>query len=433
MQTLWRLFYDLLWGLFFPFWLLAKIWQYLKNPTEAKISWKDRLAKYSVDPWSQRPVVWFHGSSLGEVLSLIPLMKELQKRWGNSQILTVSTSRGYYIACEKKVPAFLAYIPLDVSFLVRRAIKKLHPDILIVFETEIWPNLFWECYKQNIPVVVVSGRISPKSFSRYRHVRFFFKSVLSQAIFLMQSPEDAQRIQSMGAPSERIYCTGDIKLDGLKTNLNQEEREFLQKYFNIKYPVIVMGSTHPGEEELILDIFQKFLQENILVTLIIAPRHLNRMPDILSLFQQKKIGYILRSKMTEESLQDIGQKIILLDTYGELSKVYDLANIVIMGGTFAPVGGHNLMEAAALAKPVIFGPNISNCRQQAKLLLEKNAGIQVDSQNELQQILKDLLSHPQQTKEMGRRGQNVVLSNQGAMQRCLEKLEQISKKIMTML
>lgn len=426
MRIFFWLFYNCIWIFFLPIWLAIQIWQWIRRSPQVKIVWKERLALYPQQKWGKQPVVWFHGSSLGEVLSLLPLIQECKKIWGDSQILTVSTSRGHYIAKEKKATPIIAYLPLDWFPIVSRAITQLKPDVLIVFETEIWPNLFWECYRRKIPVIVVSGRISLRSFPRYYLARTFFQTVLSQAIFLMQTQEDAIRIQKIGAPASRVFHTGDIKLDGLKTKLTSDDQKFLQQYFGtISQPAIIVGSTHPTEEEMVLDIAKKLQEQKRIVTFIIAPRHLNRVPDIVRIIHQRQIPYILRSQIGGTLPQVPNDaNIIILDTYGELAKVYDLAHIVVMGGTFAPIGGHNLMEPAALAKPVVFGPNIGNCRQQAKLLLEKNAGIQVQNSAQLQECLEQLLDSPTMAVEMGKRGQNTVINNVGALQRSLEKLKE---------
>lgn len=422
MQILWKFFYNLLWHFVLPFWFLAQIPALCKNPRQ---TWEAILERWTIYPsaqWQNQPVVWFHGSSLGEVVSLQPLMSQLKKRWGDSQILTISTSRGKFIAIEKKVAPIIHYAPLDIGYLVRRAIAKLQPQLLIVFETEIWPALFWECQKKNIPIIIVSGRISNRSFPRYRLAQFFFSSVLKHVHCLMQSQDDVQRICQIGASSDHVQHCGDIKLDGLKTQIAAEDQAFLQHHFPVSSPVIVAGSTHHKEEALLLDVYQQLRQNFPSLTLILAPRHLDRMPEIITLLENKQIAYVKRSQLPNAPLQNV----VILDTYGELSKVYALADITIMGGTFVPVGGHNLMEAAALAKPVVFGPYTANCRQQARIVLEKNAGQQVQNAAELQAVLTHWLAHPEIARECGQRGQQAVLANQGSLARCMAQIETIT-------
>lgn len=410
-----KIIYNGLWHIVLPFWMLLQLFSWKKNKKEF---W-ERLAVYPVSPWEKKPVIWFHGSSLGEVLSLWPFMKAIQREIPHAQILSTQTSRGRYIAEEKCQVDALVYLPLDVSYLIRRALKRWNPDLVILFETEIWPNLFWECEKQKIPVMIVSGRISPRSFPRYKKARFFFKNVLQNGYYLMQSQEDQQRILEIGASEDKVKICGDIKLDGIRTILSEEEKKFCETIFPGADPMLVAGSTHHGEESVLLDVYLSLKKKYQDLRLVLAPRHLDRVPEITQWLQSQNREYSLRSDLPSTQAKDI----VILNSYGELSKVYYRASWVFVGGTIAPVGGHNLMEPAALGKPVLFGHHIGNCRKQAQLLLEKNAGCMVYSRQELEEKLDFLLSHPQESSEMGRRGQDVVLANQGSMQKCLEEVK----------
>ncbi|NUM37216.1 MAG: 3-deoxy-D-manno-octulosonic acid transferase [Candidatus Brocadiae bacterium] len=414
MKIFWKILYNFFWHLVLPVWIVIQLFQRKKN----KKSFMERLVLYPAPSWEKKPVIWFHGSSLGEVLSLWPFMKAMQTKLPHIQILSTQTSRGRYIAEEKCQVDALIYLPLDISYLVRKALKKFQPSMLILFETEIWPNLFWECERLSIPVVVVSGRISPRSFPRYRKARFFFKSVLQSAYFLMQSQEDLDRILAMGAlPSKALVC-GDIKLDGIRTSISEEDRKLCESILPGTRPTLVCGSTHTGEEAILIEVYSALKIKYPSLRFVFAPRHLDRVSEVTHLLQKQKIDYSLRTELpcTEQ------KSVIILNSYGELSKIYYKADWVFVGGTLVPVGGHNLMEPAALGKPVFFGENIANCKKQAQLLLEKNAGCIVSSGKELEEKLDFFLSHPQESLEMGTRGQNVVLANQGSMEKCLQEI-----------
>ena len=280
---------------------------------------------------------------------------------------------------------------------------------------------FWECSKAKIPLIIVSGRISKRSFPKYKLAKFFFATVLKDGIFLMQTQEDIDRIIQMGAPKTNVKLCGDIKLDGLKTELTIHEKTFLNNTFNIDGPIIVAGSTHPGEEELIVRAFKKLEQKWPKLHLIIAPRHLKRIGDVQHWLDKNNYIYILRSKLPESK----PEKIILLDTYGELSSVYYLAKIVFVGGTIVPVGGHNLLEPAAFGKPVIFGKYIDNCKKQAQLLLNNNAGKMILNNDELEKEIDYLLSNPHKIEEMGTQSKNIIITNQGALNKSVNEIEKI--------
>jgi 3-deoxy-D-manno-octulosonic-acid transferase len=422
MRSVWQLFYDILWHPFLAGWLL---WQLLgRKNKEMRRAAAERLAIYPPFSWKTRPVIWFHASSLGEVLSLIPLMQKLREKFPHSQVLSVSTVRGEGVARQKSGAEAVLYLPFDISYLVKRALQRIAPDMVVIFETEIWPNLFWQCARRHVPLVVVSGRISPRSFRRYRLARPFFASVLRAAYFLMQSEEDARRIGEMGAPAERVQVCGDIKFDGLRTQLDDKDIAWLHNTFAMSHPLLVAGSTHAGEEEAIFATYATLKSEWPDLSLILAPRHLQRLKDVTALLDARALPYRLRSTL----LSPEPASIIILDTYGELGKIYYLADVVFVGGTLVPVGGHNIAEPAALGKPVLFGPHIANCQKQASVFLEQKGAAMVYSTDELTVRVRELLADPARAMRMGERARDVVIANQGAMARCLDELARLAKR-----
>lgn len=407
--------------MFLTGWMTGQLASFPLGP--AKRRWfGDRLALHIPRMGHERPLIWCHASSLGEVTSVIPLLQALRHNFPHTQVLSVSTVRGEYVARQKSGADYILALPFDISYLVDKALRRIRPDVMVVFETEIWPNLFWKCSAQHIPVLIISGRISPRSFQRYRLARPFFSSVLAEAECLMQTEEDRARIVAIGANPLQVSVGGDIKLDGLRTRLAAEDMAWLNQNFSFTHPMIVAGSTHPGEEEMLLLSFQLLQKNWPELTLLLAPRHLNRMPEIVRLLQTYNIPYQLRSQLTG-SLPRSG--VILLDSYGELARIYWLADVVFVGGTMVPVGGHNLMEPGALGKPVVFGPYVANCKKQAELLRENAGCCQVTSPQELTRCLSELLQNPSRAATIGRKAQEIVQANVGAMQTCIDKIQEL--------
>jgi 3-deoxy-D-manno-octulosonic-acid transferase len=418
LRWFWQRLYDILWHFVLLGWSILQLWKVMQG-RQRRQALHERLAMYPAMAWQRQPVIWFHASSLGEVMSVTPLMQKLRDRFPHSQLLSVSTVRGEGVARQKSGADRVVYLPLDISYLVRKAIRRIRPDLVVVFETEIWPNLFWECARQNVPVLVVSGRISPRSFPRYQKARPFFASVLQYAHLLMQSQEDRERIIAIGARPAQVAISGDIKFDGIRSELTFEEIQGLQTTFPLSRPILVAGSTHEGEEEMLIAVYEGLKSKWPDLSFVLAPRHLTRLPQVVALLESHKIGYRLRS----QPFSNEKSHVILLDTYGELNRVYWLADVVFLGGTLVPVGGHNIAEPAALGKPVVFGPFISNCKRQAEMFLSLNAAIQVKSREDLSECLTSLLADSNKARAIGDKAREVVVANQGAMNQCLDRIE----------
>ena len=281
-----KFFYNILWHLILPVWLII----YFLNHGKSKRYFKDKLSLFRSLKHDKKAVIWFHGSSLGEIITLIPFMETLKKRLDHFQVLSFSTERGEK-AAEKSKAEKIMYIPLDMSYFIRLALKRIKPDIVIILETEIWPNLFWECENLKIPVVIISGRISNKSYPKYKLAKAFFKDVLKNGHFLMQTDEDKSRIVDIGAPDKNVFVTGDIKLDGIKMDLEQSEIISLNQTFKLNFPVLVAGSTHNGEEEIIIDAWCSVRKKYPSMSLILAPRHLDRVKSVEEIIIRKGFEY----------------------------------------------------------------------------------------------------------------------------------------------
>lgn len=417
-HRIWQFFYNTAWYLVAGCWFIFHRSHFIPHPAGRK-ALRDRLVFYPPFRCKERPVLWFHASSLGEVLTISPLMKKLRTHFAHSQILSVGTVRGAEVAPQSGADRVI-YLPLDLDFLTDKAFRRNRPDLLVILETEIWPNLYREAARRNVPLILVSGRISARSFHRYRLAGPFLSGVLKSPIFLMQTEQDRQRLIAIGAPEKRVEVCGNIKLDGVKSELSEKDKGRLE-IFPPSRPVIVAGSTHPGEEEALLASYRELRQTWPDLTLILAPRHLSRLGEVTAILNRDQVDYLLRSSLPSAKRPGV----IVVDTYGELSKIYWLADVVFVGGTLAPVGGHNLAEPAALGKPLVIGPNFSTCKQQVDMLAAHDAICIVDTPQKLTATLRDLLSSPQKALAMGIGARKAVLANQGSLDKCISRIEEV--------
>ena len=365
-----------------------------------------------------RDIIWVHAVSVGEVIAASPIIDAIRKRFPKySFLISTVTDTGQDMA-RKAIsnPKEIIYFPLDFKWIVNKVLKSIKPKLLIMVETELWPNFIRETKKREIPLAVVNGRISPGSFKGYRVIKPFLKRVLSNIdLFCMQSELDKERIIFLGAPEEKVHTMGNVKFDGLKTKVSDREKLTKELKISSKDLILVAGSTHPKEEEIILDIYQKAKEEFPSLRLILAPRHPERIPEVEAICKSRNLTYVRRSQVAGRRPQ-----VILLDTIGELAKVYSLATVVFVGGSLVPIGGHNILEPAALGKVPLFGPYMHNFVESARLLLEGKGGIQVKDKEELLERILNLLKNAKEIKELGINAQRIVKEHQGASEKTVE-------------
>ncbi len=359
-----------------------------------------------------RPI-WVHAVSVGEVMAAHPLIRELKKQHPNRKlILSTVTVTGHYTA-RRRVPEADAvfYFPFDYPCIVRRVIKGINPAIVLIAETEFWPNFFRELTRAKIPSAVINGRISPKSFKNYLFFKTFFSQVFSHVTcFCMQSEQDAGRIRTLGAEPERIMVTGNLKFDQ-KLPITQSRP--------ITIPpgkrVLTAGSTHRGEEAALLEIFTRLRAKYPDLILIIAPRHPERFDEVEGIINSA--GYECQRRTT---LRRPVQDVLLLDTIGELRAFYALCDIAFVGGSLVKVGGHNLLEPAAVKKPVIFSRYMFNFKEISEAIMSAGGGVMVKDKAELYVQLDSLLSDPERARLMGERAFRVIEANSGAAKKTLD-------------
>lgn len=389
--------------------------EYLKRPKELRARWLREKLGYLPEASS---AIWVHAVSVGEVNASIRLLQKLKTAYPDSTlILSTITDTGQKVAIEK-VPAGAAvvYLPFDISFILRRCIARVHPRIFIVVETELWPNTFRIMWRAGIPIVVVNGRISERSSGGYRKISFFMKRVFSAVrSFGMQGEVDARRLVEIGAPKERVAVIGNFKFD---MEMPGEVPSWAK---SLGSPVIVAGSTHKGEEEIILKAFKENLGRFPGLRLILAPRHPERFREVEELLKSSGVSYAKRSEFSGASDADLHDKeIVLVDNVGELSMIYGAADIAVIGKSFNGTGGQNPLEPALWGKPIICGPHMENFPFIQDFYRE-GAAFQVEG-TALAKKIKELLLLPDNARAAGIKARELLMRNSGAVDRAMEMI-----------
>jgi 3-deoxy-D-manno-octulosonic-acid transferase len=371
-----------------------------------------------------KETIWVHAVSVGEVIAAIPFVRELRRRHPERKIVvTTVTATGNRTARAMARDAdLILFFPFDLRPIVRKAIGRIRPALFILIETEIWPNCIHELHRMGVPSLIVNGRISQASYSGYLKIRFLMKRVLQEiTAFSMQTAEDARRIITMGAPEGRVQNSGNIKFDRPAHPLSDEEKARLRRDFRLPESgeILVAGSTHSGEEEPLIDAYLRLKQDVPDLLLILAPRHPERSGEAALLLQQKGLAFQKRSQPEE------GKDVLLLDTVGELARLYGIGTVAFVGGSLVPHGGHNILEPAAYGVPVVYGPHMENFPEISKVIREREAGIQCTDGESLAEVLGDLLGTSEKRERLGKAGMAVIEENQGALEKTLTLVHQL--------
>ncbi|MFH1398417.1 MAG: 3-deoxy-D-manno-octulosonic acid transferase [Candidatus Omnitrophota bacterium] len=376
--------------------------------------------------------IWIHAVSVGEAQAVRGLVEGLRVQYpGKKLVISTVTPTGNKIVRGIARPVdFVFYFPLDLSFIVRKVIARIKPSLFIIAETEIWPNIISYISAQAIPILVVNGRISDSSFKGYYYLKFILKPLLNKVnIFCMQTEQDAHRLVCLGVDPDKIKITGNVKFDlkdysgsnssclpagkGLKNRLGIEEQG----------KILVCGSTHPKEEEIILGAYIKLLDEIKGLRLIIAPRHPERSNEISGLIKKFGLQSQLFSSLNSAIYNSQKKSVIIVDSVGQLLNFYAIADIVYIGGSLIKHGGQNILEPALFAKPILFGPHMFNFRNIADLFLTNQAAVLVHNKSEFQDKVKYYLANSQAAAELGRCAKSLISKNQGATQKTLEYIK----------
>jgi 3-deoxy-D-manno-octulosonic-acid transferase len=335
-------------------------------------------------------------------------------------VLSVFTPAGKHLA-QRLVPEAVGIfvLPLDLPWLMRRLMQRLRPCALIVQETELWPNLFHAAARQHIPVVVVNGRLSPRAFRRYRWIRPLMRRVLADVtLCLVQSEEGARRFQHLGMDATRLQVTGNTNIDrALLATAQPSHMHPLARLVRGRR-LLVAGSTHEGEESVLLSVYRRLYVHYPDLLLVLAPRHLERVATVVRHVQAYDCRAVRRSQCADVQAVDLaGATVIVLDTMGELATLYSLCTVAFIGGSLVPIGGHNALEPAVFAKPLLFGPYMHHFPELAALLQQSGGAVQVHGEEELYDCLASLFTHPEAGKTMGRRALAALAANRGALER----------------
>ena len=380
----------------------------------------------SLTPVNGKPVIWLHCVSVGETQAARPLARRLKEQYPHhALVVSTITLTGQKLAQDvfRTQADSVFYFPFDWRWSTRRALKAINPALVVIMETELWPNFLRECKVREIPVALVNGRISRQSFRRYKLVTFFLRRVLaSLSIAVMQSDKDASRLETLGMPGERLFTSGNLKFDAEPAGELSEKTDEIRKRFGLETgaPLILCASTHAPEEQIMIDSVKQ-LQS---VRLMVAPRHPERFKEVAALLDASGLTWTKRTAPPDAN--DTNATVILLDTIGELPATYALAQIVFVGGSIVDRGGHNVLEPAAAGVTVVTGAHTHNFHAIVDLMLEAGALVQLppvetaSAATEVTHVFTRLLTNAGEREELGRRAKQLVSDNQGATDRTIK-------------
>jgi 3-deoxy-D-manno-octulosonic-acid transferase len=408
-----RFIYSFVFYLALPFILVRLWWKGRKTPGYSK-RWWERLG--FVKPLPVKGAIWVHAVSLGEMVVARPLIRALEQRYPNTPIvITNMTATGAAIAAQlESKHIYKFYVPYDLPDVVNRFIRRVQPRLLIIMETELWPNLIHHVSRQQIPILLANARLSARSARGYQRIAQLTQKLLSQiSMIAVQTSDEAERFISLGAKADQTKALGSIKFDiPVPEALVAEGRALREGWGADNRPILLAASTHGGEEEKVLAAFSKIKQTFKDALLILVPRHPERFDEVVRLAEKQGFNVVRRSaKIDCDQTTDI----FVGDSFGEMFLYFALADIAFVGGSFVKIGGHNLLEPAALSLPIVTGAHVFNFAEIFKLLDEHAAVIQVQDERALSHSWLKLLEDKAEAKQMGQRAKEVVLQNQGAL------------------
>ena len=413
-----RYLYSLLTYIAAPLFSVVLLFRGLRDRTY----WRNFRERFGFGATLAAPCIWVHAVSVGEVQASAALVNTLRERYPDIPIVVTTftpTGAGRARALFKD-RAQVRYLPFDLPGAVRRFFKRIQPRIAVIFETELWPNLYYQCGRRRVPLVLASARLSARSVDRYRRLGALFRETLAQGVIIAaQGEADANRFRALGSEPGNTHVTGNLKFDFSVPADIAERGRALRAYYAGNRPVWVAGSTHGGGEEEALIEAQKLVRARQPgALLVMAPRHPNRFGEVAAQLVSRGVRFVRRSQVPAAGA--IGEaEILLLDSLGELLDFYAAGDVAFVGGSLVPIGGHNLLEPAALGLPILTGPNTSNSADVARLLIERGAAEVVKNPQELADRVAALLADPAARARMGAQGRAVVDANKGALQKLL--------------
>ncbi|MBI1941442.1 MAG: 3-deoxy-D-manno-octulosonic acid transferase [Acidobacteria bacterium] len=406
------------------------LWR-LRGKIISGAGWKERFGYLPASfRQEQRSAIWVHAVSVGETLAVAGLVRALGERYPERKIFLSHVTPAGREASENRIPVAAGrfFLPLDWAFAVRRALDCLRPSLLLIVETELWPNLTRAAQASGARVVVVNARISDRSYPRYKLACSFMRRVLENVdqVFA-QSPRDTERFLSLGAKPERVLVTGNLKFDASPPQ-SGELANHLEGGLRLaeRGPIFVAASTMPGEESLLVPVWSQIRRHAPRALMILAPRHPARFDAVSQLLARQGVAFVRRTELEMDQEKMASQlavpEVLILDSIGELAGIFAVANVVFMGGSLVPTGGHNLLEAAFWNKPILFGPHMQNFRDMAELFLRSGAAVQIRDHQELARSVIELIENPDRCRQLGEAARNLLEQESGATRRILDHL-----------
>lgn len=415
-----RLVYSLFFYLAVPVLLLRLLWRSMKNPGYRQHI-KERFG-FVPHQMSKQPI-WLHAVSLGETIAATPLIKALLKRYPQSPLIITSTTPTGRAQVHKafKDQVINYYLPYDLPDCVARFLRHIHPKIGIIIETELWPNLLTACQQRHIPMILTNARLSHKSYLGYHRVATISRDMMQALSHVCsQAHEDGQRFIDLGLEPKRMTVSGNIKFDLELADDLIAKGQALRNEWGENRPVWLVASTHEGEEAMILQAFNKVQQQFPNALLALVPRHPERFNKIA--FLCKEQGFTIAHRSQSEAVQ-AGTAIMLGDTMGELMLLFAASDLTFVGGSLVPIGGHNLIEPAALGLAILTGPHLHNFTEVSKILIEAQACKVLNDQQAIAEAVIDLFANPSKCRAMGQRALTVVTKNSGAVTKQLQVID----------
>lgn len=428
-----------------PIWITRII----LHPQKYRYGWLEKLLGLVPRRDSDAPCAWFHAVSVGEVNLLRPLLSEFRRRFPQYEIVLSTTTQSGMEVAKKRFPDLpVFFCPMDFSWAVRQAMRRIRPDLLVLTELELWPNLIRAARVHGAGVAVVNARLSDRSYRGYRRIRWAFRGTFKRiSLVAAQDSTTAQRFVELGVSPSRVVTTGSLKFDGVELDRNNEATRRFRELAAIGSDEVVFlaGSTQKEEESLAIQVYKELRGEFPRLRLILVPRHPERFDEVAEMLNQSQLPWRRRSKLpghtdvvpdrgkaTDQTLEKesddlprTGRPIILVDTVGELSAWWGTAHIALVGGSFGSRGGQNMLEPAGYGAAVCFGPNTWNFRDIVGHLLKANAAVVVHDIDELRQFVRRCLEDPDYALALGENARNLILAHRGATQRTIEQLQKL--------
>jgi 3-deoxy-D-manno-octulosonic-acid transferase len=372
-------------------------------------------------PRNSQPVIWIHAVSVGEVLAVSGLVQAMRSEFPKHRIfVTTTTDTGQAIARKRFGEENVFYFPTDLPFAIRPCLRALRPELIVLAETEFWPNFLRLAHTSGAKIAVVNARISDRSWPNYRRFRFALRKMLSQVdLFLAQTTQDADRLREIGAPGERVHVTGNLKFDVALPSPPEILEKLKESFTDANAgPIVVCGSTVEGEEPFLLSAFQTVLEKHPRADMILAPRHPERFAAVANLIATARLPFFRRTQWKGEPLNGC---VLLLDSVGELASLYAFADIAFVGGSLVPRGGHNIIEPAQHGVPIVVGPHTQNFRDVVAQFQSQQA-VRVVAADELETVLLQLLANDAERHRLGERARETARSHMGATERTIDAL-----------